>query len=94
VTNYNASPNDPDFGTVLGTYMLVYRFIGAGWAIEHTRDMVIDLHYKMDTLMNPRIKHKKIAGRRRLERSHSETRHIGSGAKVRNPRSYYRESVR
>lgn len=50
MTNYNAFPDDPNFGTTLGTYMLVYRFIGAGWAIEHTRDMVIDLHDKMDRI--------------------------------------------
>lgn len=86
-SNYNASPDDPNFGTTLGTYLLLYRFIGAGWAIQHTRDMMIDLHYKIDSLANPRIRHRKIAGRRSFERPMGVTRNA-NGSKVRNPRSY------
>lgn len=69
MVNYNSDPNDPHFGTTLGTYLLVYRFIGAGWAIQHTRDMTIEALRKIDRLLEAdRTRHQKIAGRRRFEK--------------------------
>lgn len=50
MTNYNVSPDDPNFGTTLGCYMLLYRFIGAGWAIQHSRDMNIETLRKLDKI--------------------------------------------
>ena len=87
MSNFNVSADDPNFGTTLGTYMLMYKFFGTGWTINHTRDMVIELNNKVDSLLNPRVGQRKIAGRRRYERSDTETRWT-TGSKVRNPRGF------